>query len=124
MFSPLLFKGNNILLITILKFSIASAIITLSSWLAGKRPDLAGFIIALPVASLIALAFSFAEHRDAEASITFAKSILIGVPVSWLFFAPFFLAERLNLGFVTCYVAGLILLTGGFFLHQYIMKFI
>ncbi len=112
------------MLITVIKFSIASAIITFSSWLAGKRPDLAGFIIALPIASLIALVFSFAEHRDNAASIAFAKSILIGVPASWLFFIPFFFADRFHLGFTTCYILGLILLVIGFFLHQYIMKII
>ena len=108
--------------ITLLKVGIAAGVIAFSSWLAGKRPELAGFIIALPLASLTALAFSYAEHKDSAASITFAKSILVGVPASWLFFLPFFFAERLGIGFIACYLVGLGLLSVGFFLHQYIVK--
>ena len=112
------------MLLAILKTSIAAIVITFSSWLAGKKPELAGFIIALPIASLLALAFSYAQHQNSAASITFAKSILVGVPVSWLFFLPFFTADKLNLNFVWCYLLGLLLLIVGFFLHQYLIKFI
>lgn len=83
----------------ILKIGIAATVIGFTSWLSGKKPELAGFIISLPLASLLALAFSNTEHKDAAASITFAKSILIGVPVSWLFFAPFFFADKLGNSF-------------------------
>jgi len=103
-----------------LKVGIAAIAIAFSSWLAGKKPEMAGFIIALPLTSLLALAFSYVEHKDAEASITFAKSILIGVPVSWLFFLPFFFAEKFYLGFWVSYGAGLTLLVVGFFIHRYI----
>lgn len=82
---------------------------------------MAGFIIALPIASLLALVFTYLEHRDAEASITFAKSILVGVPVSYLFFVPFFFADKLGNSFWLSYLTGLILLVLGFFVHRYIM---
>ena len=108
-------------MIFIFKLIIISILIALSSWLAGKRPELAGFIIAMPIASLIALAFSYLENRDSSASITFAKSILIGVPVSWLFFLPFFLAERFGFGFWIAYVTGLLLLVVGYFIHKSLM---
>lgn len=107
-----------------LKIVISATFISLASWLSAKRPDLAGFIIALPIASLLALAFSHLEHRDAATSITFAKSILLAVPASYLFFVPFFLAERFSLGFWTCYGAGLALLAIGYALHQGIIKLI
>lgn len=107
-----------------LKIGIAAIVIGFSSWLAGKKPELAGFIIALPMASLLALAFSYAEHRDATASITFAKSIMIGVPVSWLFFLPFFFAEKYDYGFWVSYGIGLLLLVCGFFLHQYATRWL
>ena len=105
-----------------LKVGVAAIAIAFSSWLAGKKPELAGFIIALPLASILALAFSYLEHRDANSSITFAKSIMIGVPVSWLFFVPFFFAEKYDYGFWVSYAVGLLLLILGFFVHQYIMK--
>lgn len=97
---------------------VAALVIAFTSWLSGRRPELAGFIIAMPIASLLALAFSWLQHRDAEAGIAFARSILLAVPVSYLFFVPFFLSGRLNLGFWDCYFAGLVLLAGGYFVHR------
>lgn len=105
----------------ILKISIAALVIAFTSWLSGKKPELAGFIVALPIASILVLAFSYIEHRDAATTITFAKSIMIGVPVSWLFFAPFFFAEKFDYGFWVSYVIGLCLLMAGFFIHRYVI---
>jgi len=112
------------LTIVVLKIATAACVIAFGSWLAGKKPELAGFIVALPLASLLALAFSYIEHRDAATSITFAKSILVGVPVSYLFFLPFFFADKLNYGFWFSYLTGLMLLVAGFFIHRYIMTLI
>tara|TARA_B100000965_G_scaffold187707_1_gene156644 strand:+ start:1010 stop:1315 length:306 start_codon:yes stop_codon:yes gene_type:complete len=64
------------------------------------------------------------EHRDAESSITFAKSIMLGVPASYFFFMPFFFAERMQLGFWQSYISGLVLLIVAFFVHRTIMHFI
>ncbi|MCW8830355.1 MAG: hypothetical protein OQK32_02425 [Gammaproteobacteria bacterium] len=108
----------------LLKVIVAALVIALASWLAGKKPEMAGFIVALPIASLLALIFSYLEHKDAEASITFAKSILVGVPISYLFFLPFFFADKLGDSFWLSYITGLILLVVGFFLHRYIMAII
>ena len=106
---------------TILKISVAALVIAFTSWLSGKKPELAGFIIALPIASILVLAFSYMEYRDAQTTITFAKSIMIGVPVSWLFFAPFFFAEKFDYGFWVSYGIGLALLVVGFFIHRQVM---
>ena len=73
----------------ILKILLAAVVIAFASWLSGKYPKLAGFIIALPLATIIALVFSYIEHKNPENTITFAKSVLVAVPVSY-FFIPFF----------------------------------
>ena len=44
-----------------LKIVLAAIIIAFASWLSGQNPKLAGFIIALPLVSLIAIAFSYYE---------------------------------------------------------------
>lgn len=103
------------------KTVLAALVIAFSSWLSGKRPDLAGFIVALPLTTLLALAFSYSEFRDAQASIAFAKSVFVGIPVSLLFFVPFLLAQRLRLEFWSCYALGLALLAAGYFLHRFIV---
>ena len=106
----------------LLKIVTAGLIIAFASWLSGKKPELAGFIIALPLTSIIVLAFSYAEHKNVETSITFAKSIAIGVPISYLFFIPFFLNKQLNLNFWIIYFIGFILIIAGFFIHKFIMN--
>ena len=73
------------------KAAIAGALIALASWLSEKRPELAGFIIALPLTSIIALTISQVQTQNSENSIIFANSIIIGVPISYFFFLPFFL---------------------------------
>lgn len=108
------------MVVAVLKILVAASLISFTSWLSAKKPELAGFIIALPIASILVLAFSYLQYHDTKASITFAKSILIGVPVSWLFFLPFFFAEKFNYGFWVSYGIGIILLVVGFFLHRYI----
>ena len=104
----------------ILKTLIAALVISFASWLSKKLPGLAGFIIALPIASLIALAFSYTEFKSPQATITFAKSIFVGIPVSLLFFLPFLFSDKLNLSFWQLYLSGLVLLVLGFILHRFI----
>jgi carbon starvation protein CstA len=106
------------------KVLLAAFVIAFASWLSGKKPELSGFIIALPIASIIAIVFSYLEHKNTENSVIFAKSILIGVPISYLFFIPFFFAKSLNMNFWIIYGIGLTLLIIGYFLHKYITSLI
>ena len=106
------------------KVLLAALVIAFASWLSGKKPELSGFIIALPIASIIAIAFSYLEHKNTENTIIFAKSILVGVPVSYLFFLPFFLAKNFNMNFWLVYGLGIILLLIGYFVHKYITSLI
>ncbi|MEZ4743686.1 MAG: hypothetical protein R3B45_14785 [Bdellovibrionota bacterium] len=104
------------------KVIFAAFIISFVSWLSGKKTSLAGFITALPLTTLLALAFSHMEWQEAKQSVEYAKSIFVAIPVSLLFFVPFLLAERFNLGFWACYTSGILLLALGYVLHVYIMK--
>ena len=107
-----------------LKALVAGLIIAFSSWLAGQNPRMAGFIIALPMASLIAIAFVFFEHNSVEKTVLYAKSILVAVPVSYLFFLPFFFAKQFSMNFWMIYGLGIILLVIGYFVHKYLTSII
>ena len=107
-----------------LKVLFAGLIIAFSSWLAGQNPRMAGFIIALPMASLIAIAFVYFEHSNVEKTVLYAKSILVAVPVSYLFFLPFFFAKQFNMNFWMIYGTGILLLILGFFIHKYFANFL
>ena len=106
----------------ILKTLISGIVITFASWLAGRKPVLAGFIIALPLMSILSILFSYLEFRDMNKINQFAASILIGVPLSLTFFIPFILNKWLKMNFVPTYLLALGLLTGAYFLHQTIFK--
>ena len=107
-----------------LKALIAGFIIAFSSWLAGQNPRMAGFIIALPMASLIAIAFVYFEYNSVEKTVLYAKSILLAVPVSYLFFLPFFFAKQFYMNFWMIYGSGILLLALGFFIHKYFANFL
>ena len=112
------------MLFFLLKVVGAGLIVAFSSWLAGQNPKLAGFIIALPLVSLIAILFSYYEHNDTEKTVMFTKSIFIAVPASYLFFVPYFFAKSFNMNFFIIYIAGLMFLIGGYFIHRYIVNFL
>ncbi len=84
------------MLFFLFKVIAGGLIIAFSSWLAGQNPKLAGFI----------------------------KSIFIAVPASYLFFVPFFFAKSFNMNFFIIYIAGLVFLIGGYFIHRYIVNFL
>ena len=109
-------------MVILLKAAFAGGVIAFASWLAEKRPDLAGFILALPLASIIALVITHSQTKNNENTILFAKSILVGVPMSYLFFVPFFLPQVSRFGFWITLSVGLLLLVIGYFIHQFILK--
>ncbi|MFT6071006.1 MAG: hypothetical protein ACJAT2_002855 [Bacteriovoracaceae bacterium] len=106
------------------KTILAAVLISFVSWLSGKKTGLAGFLTALPLTTLLALAFSHLEWGNSEQSVAYAKSVFVAIPVSLLFFIPFLMAQKLNLSFWACYSSGVALLGAGYFVHSYVVKFL
>lgn len=106
------------------KTILAAVLISFVSWLSGKKTGLAGFLTALPLTTLLALAFSHLEWGNSEQSVQYAKSVFVAIPVSLLFFIPFLMAQKLNLGFWSCYSSGIVLLGVGYFVHTLVIKFL
>ena len=106
----------------VLKTILSGVIISFASWLAGKKPVLAGFIIALPLMSILSIFFSYLEYRDMNKVNEFAASILVGVPLSLTFFIPFVLNKWLKMGFVPTYFLGIALLAFAYWGHGLIFK--
>jgi hypothetical protein len=102
------------------KVILASLIISFVSWLSGRMPVLAGFIIALPLQTMIVLPLSQIEHGDPAKTLTLAKSIFLAVPVSMLFLLPFVFAAKLGLSFWQSYAIALGILVLGFGLHRWL----
>lgn len=108
----------------ILNLVITVAVILGAQWLSRQDTQLAGFVVALPISTMIVLALSHAEYGDPETSVKFAKSICAAIPLSLLFFVPFFLSGRFGWGFWTQYVAGTALLGVGYVIHRYVAPLI
>lgn len=106
----------------LLKVLISAILIAFVSWLAGRQTILAGFMIALPVVSMLAILFSYIEYRDMEKINQFAVSILVAVPLSLTFFIPFLLNKWLKMSFLPTYFLGIAFLTLTYFIHQLVFK--
>jgi len=106
----------------VFKMLFSGAVIAFASSLAGKKPVLAGFIIALPMMSMMSLLFMYAEYRDMAKANTFALSVLAAVPLSLLFFLPFVLHRWMKLGFGATYLAGIVCVTLGYLAHSLLAK--
>ncbi len=83
---------------------------------------LAGFVIALPIMSMLSILFSYLQYRDMEKINEFAVSILTAVPLSLLFFVPFLLNRWMKMTFPLSYASGILLLAGAYFLHHAVLK--
>jgi hypothetical protein len=104
------------------KTVVSALLISFVSYLSGKKTALAGFLTALPLTTLLALAFSQVEWGNSKQTVEFAKSVFLAVPISLLFFVPFLFSEKFNLGFWPCYIIGIIFLGIGYFIHTSISK--
>ena len=63
------------------------------------------------------------ENFSDSIALAFTKSILIAVPVSYLFFLPFFFGNSFNMNFWLIYGTGIFLLILGYFMHKYVVNF-
>ena len=106
----------------VIKTVLSGFIIAFASSLAGKKPVLAGFIIALPLMSMLSIFFSYWQYRDMEKINEFALSILVAVPLSLSFFIPFLLNRWLHLNFALTYALGISCLGLAYGLHSLFLK--
>lgn len=109
-------------MIYILKVLFSGTVIVFASWLAGKRPILAGFIIALPIMSMLSILFTYAQYRDIDKVNQFAVSILTAVPLSMVFFIPFITNRWFKLNFAWTYGLAIGLLLIAYLGHHYLLK--
>lgn len=105
-----------------LNILFSASVISVTLWVARSNPVLGGFIVSLPLSTLITLGFSKAQSEDVANTFTLAKSIFVAVPLTLVFFLPFLVAERWKLSFWTSYVSGVALLAVSFFAHRWVMK--
>lgn len=109
-------------MIFLIKILISAAVIAYASWLAGRNAALAGFIIALPLVSILSIVLSYLEYRDMEKINQFAVSILAAVPLSLTFFVPFMLNRWLKMNFPVTFVLAIGCLAIAYFVHAAVFR--
>ncbi len=110
------------LIFFLFKIFLSGCIIAVASWLASRNFTLAGFLVALPLVSMISILFAYGETHDMEKINKFAASILLGVPLSLTFFVPFVLNKWLKMNFGITYAFGIICLAAAYGAHRMILK--
>ncbi|MBW2424053.1 MAG: hypothetical protein JRG86_07385 [Deltaproteobacteria bacterium] len=106
----------------VLNVLVSAIVISFASWLSGRLPTTAGFLVALPLATMLVLPLSYLEHESTQTSIVLARSIFIAIPISLCFFLPFLLADRFSLSFWQAYGLGCLALPMGYFVHRFVTR--
>jgi len=104
----------------IVNIIISASVISFCVWLAKNSPSLAGFVISLPLSTLLVLALNQIQNGESGNGVALAKSVFVAVPASLVFFVPFLFSDRFKIPFWVCYGLGVILLAGAYFVHKYI----
>ena len=107
-------------MLIVLNTLVSALAIGVAAWLSRRYPVTAGFVIALPLATLLVLPLAYLQHRDADSAFQMARSILVALPITILFFIPFLMRERFS--FWGAYALGCALLPVGYFVHRAIMR--
>ena len=107
-------------MLIVLNTLVSALVIGVAAWLSRRYPVTAGFVIALPLATLLVLPLAYLQHRDAGTAFQMARSILVALPITVLFFIPFLMRDRFS--FWGAYALGCALLPVGYFVHRAIMR--
>jgi len=108
------------MVIVALNTIVSAIVIGVAAWISRRYPVTAGFLIAMPLATMLALPLAYAQHRDAASAFEMARSILVALPITVLFFVPFLMRDRLS--FWAAYGLGCLLLPVGYVIHRAIMR--
>ena len=109
-------------MIQVFNVAVSALVITFSAWLSRRYPAMAGFFVAMPVATLLVLPLAQAQHGESANTILLARSIFVAIPVTLTFFVPFLLADRLGLSFWPAYALGCAALPVGFLVHRFAVR--
>ena len=85
-------------------------IIGIAAEVAKRNPFWGAILIALPLTSILAMSWLYADTRDNALLTQFARDIFTIVPVSLVFFVPFLLETKTRFGFIANMLIGLALL--------------
>lgn len=83
----------------LLKVAVSALVVALASELAKRDSFWGALLVALPLTSILAIGWLYAETRDNVLVTRLARDIFLLVPGSLLFFLPFLLESKTRFGF-------------------------
>lgn len=90
----------------LLRTIIAAVVIVAATEFGRRSPRLGGFILSLPLVSMLAMLMSWFRDHDIVAVSRFARETLVFVVCGLPFFVPLAFAPQLGLGFWAAMGAG------------------
>src|SRR5690349_21981450 len=93
----------------LLRTIVAALIIGVVSEIAHRSPRIGAVLLTLPVTSLIAILMIWFRDHNLQNLSQFSRETLILVPLGLVFFVPLAFAEKLELGFWTALLAGVVI---------------
>jgi hypothetical protein len=105
---------------TAINVVLSALVIGAAARLSGAFPRAAGFLVSLPLATMLVLPMAYLQGGDIDRTVAFATSILVAVPVVMLFVLAFVVAARFGMSFWTSYLLAAAWLLPGFYVHRYL----
>lgn len=106
----------------VVKVLISVAVLLAAAEVAKRSPFWGAVIIALPLTSMLAMAWLYWDTRDMVRVGTFARDIFFLVPPSLLFFLPFLLEPRSQWPFWLNFAVGLVLTASAMLGLRFVLK--
>ena len=105
----------------VFKVVVSALIIAGVSELAKRMPSLGGLIAAMPLTTLLALIWLYAETGDYQLAHDFTRSVLFAiVPTIFFFISALYLFKR-GASFITILLVSFVIFLGAAAVHQYFL---
>ena len=105
----------------IVKITVSALIIAGVSELAKRMPSLGGLIAAMPLTTLLALIWLYAETGDYQLAHTFTRSVLFAIiPTIFFFISALYLFKR-GASFITILLVSFVIFIAAAAIHQHFL---
>lgn len=105
-----------------IKLMFSAGIIAAAAEVAKRSEFWGALIIALPLSSMLAMVWLYADTQDSAKVSLFAREIFYLVPPSLLFFVPFLFEPKTHWPFWLSFVGGLLFMGVGMAAVKFLLK--
>lgn len=106
----------------VVKVAVSAVIIAGVSELAKRLPSLGGLIAAMPLTTLLALIWLYAETGDYQLAHAFTRSVLFAIIPTIFFFITALYLFRKGTGFITLLLLSFLVFLCAAGVHQYFLS--